>query len=292
MARLGNESVEQNTLSALQDSTDLLYTEDAWTEHLADVKPVYTTIFTFTDGAGDFRLTVSWQESQDAGETAGAFDFLSKKWTRLERGADTTTSIVDISLTNLSTGMAWQFDIQASQAVDEIRLPKYLRDFADSLQVDTKAVRKQDIDKPFLVYKSYSTKLKHMQQRTCYRYRLLTSDYTLELTRFQDRTFLSPDGLAFLPASESKMYEPRWGLNIYRIAWDTMFNQNERLPIGEGVNWEHNLETWFPKDLAMPGARETTIDGFGQLMEMLKRVGRVVGEAKEREDLVGGMTVG
>ena len=286
--------MERAALATLQDSRDLLVPHDATTERLVHVKPIYATILTLADPAGDLRLRIDWQEANDADSSTPAFEVVFNKWTRLERDSSSASPLLDISLSDLDTGQAWQFDVQAAQAVDESRLPKALSDFAHSVKIDPRAAHSYSTggDKLFVLFRSHAVNLKSIQQRMSYRYGLASSDYTLELFRFQDRTY--PPRKATLIASSGgpAVYEPRWSLNVYRVAWDTMFAINERLAVGEAADWKDDAETWFPKHF---GADDEKPDaGFGQLMEELKRIEKVVGSAESAEvgDLMDGMTIG
>jgi hypothetical protein len=111
-----------------------------------------------------------------------------------------------------------------------------------------------------------------MQQRTTYAFALKNSNYTLELTRFQDRIFPGKTG-----GVESEVYEPRWGLEIYHSVWETMFASNEHLPVGGIVDWDAGVGTWFPEDDDMDDLGQVKGDtGFGQLIEKLGEVEKLV----------------
>ena len=282
--------MEEGTLAVLRDADDLLTPQDAMTHDLVDVTPLYSAVFTFADEVGDLCLSISWEEAQDASSDTSTFEVVSTKWTRVERDTGTAYPILDISLCDLNTGMAWQFGIQAAQAVDESRLPNQLADFAHRVRIDPKEARKVNPDKSFIIHKPYAGHLRSIQQRVSYRYGLATSDYTLELTRFQTRTYPPRKSIA-LPPGEATVYEPRWSLSVSRIEWDKEFTKNERLPIGERADWNHDVDTWFPEDIPKSSEEENTGAGFAQLMEKLKKVAKLVRAAKE-EDLIGGMTVG
>jgi hypothetical protein len=256
---------------------------------LAEIKPMYTAVFTFVDPsnseAGEIRLTVIWEELQDSLLKTPTYDQTSKKWTRLERDAETPSSILNISLSDLTTGMAWQFDVHAAQTIDEARLPRGLSEFGDSVTPDAKIARKaadpSNADMSFVTYRPSNAHLKHVEQRLTYRYGLIGSDFTLELTRFQHSSF--PDRkFPILSKAELILYEARWGLSLHRIEWDTMFTKNERLPVGEKADWSRKEDVWFPSD---------TQKGFEQMMETLDHVASLVVEGEE-EDLLGGMRVG
>ena len=287
--RLGDKNMEENALKTFQEADDFLAPQDAMTRDLADVKPVYSAIFTFADEGGDFRLFMSWMETQDASCESVTFEPIANKWTRLERDSATPSSLVDMSLTDLNTGLAWQFDIQVARPVDKSRLPKTLIDFAYSVRIDAKEAHKVNSDKSFIIHKPYVGHLKSIQQQVSYRYYLIPSDYTLELARFQNRSF-PPRKSTVLPLGEATVQEPRWSVQVWRGEWDKEFTENENLAIGEQVDWRDDGDTWFPEDLNS-SAHGNIGAGFRELMKKLKRVGKMVRE-QEIEELLGGMTVG
>ncbi|KAK0850394.1 hypothetical protein LTS16_009585 [Friedmanniomyces endolithicus] len=258
----------------------------------------FTGEVTQDDRAGDYRLTVEWHEAYDESTNMTHFEIFSKKWTRLERDTNALTSLLDISLCDLSTSSAWQFDILASsQVIDETKLSPQLLAFSRNLTIDPDAALKAAKNETFVRFNPFAN-LTSFQQRTSYQYTLFNSDYTLELSRFQDRTYQSRDkGFPTTVISE-----PRWSLTVFRKAWDAMLAGNERLPVGERADWLHDVATWFPQDVG-PGSAEVDEKRSGQgWMQLLEKLGRVEGmvrevkekmeEEEEEEDLIGGMTVG
>ncbi|KAK3696548.1 hypothetical protein LTR37_017890 [Vermiconidia calcicola] len=288
---LGDQEIEQHALATLQGADGLLTPQDAITHDLADVKPVYSAVFVFAEDSGDLRLTVSWEETQDVGSSAATFELVSRKWARLERDTGSLSPIVDVCLKDLISGFAWQFDIQATQAVNESRLSEKLLDFSQSIKINAVEARKASPDKLYVIHRPFVGHLKSIQQRISCRYGIFGSDYTLELTRFQDRTF-QPRRSLIEPPKEGAVYEPRWSLDVYRLEWDKEFTKNERLAIGESADWKHDVDTWFPEDITSDSRSEDGGGvGFAQLMEKLRRVGKLMKGARE-DDLMGGMAVG
>ena len=293
--RVGHKPTEEALLLALQAAKDLITPSDATIADLSDVKPVYSAIFTFADEAGDLRLTVEWHEAHDAFNNSANLEEISKKWTRLERDNGTPTSLLDVSLTDLNSGTAWQFDILASQAADEAKLPQQLITFARNLRIDPALAKKQSADRIFVRYNPFAT-LRSIQQRISYRYTIANSDFKLELSRLQDRNY--PSRSTSSPSGMPTVYEPRWSLSVYRTEWDTMFTQNERLPIGESTTWKDDVVTWFPYDVG-PGASSVGEDegqGWEQMVDKLGRIEALVAVARAdaeemgvEEDLLGGM---
>ena len=307
ICRLGNKATEQAALQILQEWNDLITPQDATTEHLVVVQPMYSIVFTFEDSAGDLRLTVTWKLMQDADSKDEAFEGVSKKWARLERAAEDAnpktgieqydpnagmSSLLDVALTDLNTGMAWQFDVNAAQAVDKSRLSESYVEFEHSIKVNNEAVRKRSAEKLFVFYRPSGVRVKSIQQNVSYRYYLSQTDYNLELTRFQNRVFppRTAETMSFSSTAPT-VFEPRWSLSVYRTEWDQTLSENEHLPIGQKANWADDVDTWFPEDAGSEDAQRNGL-GFAQLMTKLKKVAKLMREANEGDNLVGGMKVG
>lgn len=185
--RLGDTEMEQSALATLQGATSFLMPLGPVTTKLSEVKPIYTATFTFADKLGDLCLTKSWQAAEDYGSTTLDFENVSEKWTRLDRDTGTISSLVDITLTDLSTSFGWAFTLDAAQPVDHQRLESPLIDFACNVKVDAAAALRQATDKPFVKFNAYvpETVLKSVEQRITYAYGMQDVDYNVELTRFQ-----------------------------------------------------------------------------------------------------------
>ena len=121
--------------------------EGAQGNNLVEVEPVYSVTFTFGNEAGDLRLTMIWRKADDAAGSPTGFDVESKQWTRLDRDTGSDVPLLDIALSDLNTGMAWQFDIQASQAMDEARLSKAFSEFRHSVTIDPNVVLEQSANR-------------------------------------------------------------------------------------------------------------------------------------------------
>ncbi|KAK4560565.1 hypothetical protein LTR86_005762 [Recurvomyces mirabilis] len=286
---LGNKDTERELLGTLQGASDLLMPSEAMTHDLKDIKPVYAATFTFEDPAGYYRLEVEWQETIDYQTGAANYEQTCKKWARLERDHTTPSSILDISLCDLNTSLAWQCDVLAStQVIDEWKLPEQLRKFSGTISVDPKLAAKQGGFQTFARFMSLPS-LCAVQQRRSYRFLIAASDFTLELNHFQDRMRE--------PGTDKTIqtYEPRWGLTLYRGEWDVMFTKNERLPIGEQADWQHDLGTWFPADLGRgsePVDENNPDQGWWQLMQKIEKIDGLVAEGgaladKSEENLLG-----
>lgn len=286
--------MELSSLEALKGSDGLLLPDNPFNDKLEALRPVYSATFTFADEAGDLRLTKTWHETEDAETQASAFEEISKQWTRLECDGGGAAPLLDIALSDLNTGMAWQFDIEATQSIDETKLAKKYVDFSYGMKFDRMAALAQSSDKPFVTGSAYTTSLKHVEYRITYQYGMLTeagilTDYTLELTRFQERRYPTTKTPGVSSATPS-MVEPRWSVSIYRKDWDAKFSGNASLKIGERADWPDNIDSWFPED-PQRSQPDMGQEGFSHLLKNLKRVEQVISEARV-EDLIGGMTIG
>lgn len=217
------------------------------------------------------------------------FDTFSRKWTRLDRETSTPDHLLDINVTDLINGSAWQFDIKSSQAVDEARLSPQLVAFADSIRIEAIAARKQVATEIFVRMKPLQT-LKYLRQRVSYNYNIKNTDYVLELSRFQDKSYPARK-YSLGPEEHPALYEPRWSINVYREQWDTMFATHEHLAIGTSVDWAADPDTWFPEDmLASPAHDALPGRGFEAMLEKLRMVEQLL--RSPEEILTAGMTVG
>lgn len=251
---------------------------------LEDVKPIYTAVFIIADNAGDMCLETSWKERADEPE----LEELSRTWTRLDRGTTSQSSLIDISLLNLKNSSAWHFELSASNAVDTNRLAPELWNLGKTIRADINIARQQCPEKPFVRWYNH-VPVKMLQQRTSYLFALKNSNYTLELTRFQDHVFTHRTHSLAEPNCE--VYEPRWSLEVYHSMWDTLFTRNEHLNVGAMVDWDDGVKTWFPEDDDMEDFAQVKGEaGFEQLVAKLEQVEKLV--LRPESEMFGGMEIG
>jgi hypothetical protein len=282
---LGHRYSETTSLETLRTADWLLDPRNSMDHTLSDVKPIYTAVFIFADRAGDLCLEVSWHEVEDP-PGSNKFDLveLSRQWTRLDRGSNSQSSLVDISLLNLNNRSAWHFELSASHAVENNRLDSKYHAIANSVRADIHIARQQRTDKPFAKYNPY-VPLKMLQQRTSYLFALKNSNYTLELTRFQDRVYTQ--SLHSLRELDCQVYEPRWSLEVYHSMWDTLFTRNEHLAIGAMADWDDGVKTWFEEDDDMGDLGQVKGEcGFEQLVEKLDLLEKLV--LRSESEMFGG----
>ncbi|RMZ07557.1 hypothetical protein D0860_05057 [Hortaea werneckii] len=301
--RMANESQFQAEVTQEQHAGSLLSPLDSMLSNLHEVKPTFSADFTFHDSAGNLRLTIEWQEALEHMNSARV-EYVEKgrKWTRFERDSGNATPLLDINLTDLNTGWAWQFDILASQPVDERKVPNMLQNFAKSVRVDAVPAAKLKTKYPFVLRYNAPSNLISVQERTCYSYVIANSEFNLEISRFQNRTYharfstAAPKNAA--PTSSRAApdtSEPRWSLSVYCEAWGKLFNENERLPIGQGVEWKGEMATWFPADIGSEASEKEGV-GWSQLMDNLGQIEAMIAKLKaetdeEDEDLISGVQI-
>ncbi|KAK5168000.1 uncharacterized protein LTR77_006567 [Saxophila tyrrhenica] len=289
---VGDKDIERYALETLQSARHFLDPSVVTVSELTEVRPLYSVAFTFADEAGDLRLEICWEEAKDTSYKSTEYDVVYKKWTRLDRDTGTTASIVDIALKDLTSGLAWQFDIKAAQVMEESRLSAKLKAFAESIRINPSEASKMNLDKLLVTHKPpHGVQLKSIQQKLVYRYNIKWSDFTLELAQFQDRKFSHQSSSALSSNMPTTIYDPRWSLSLYRGDWDKMLASNENLPIGERTEWEDDIDNWLPEDMTPTSDPDHKGAGFDQLMEKLKTLQNVMKDSKDTE-VGGGMTVG
>ncbi|KAI7229986.1 hypothetical protein KC330_g7175 [Hortaea werneckii] len=284
---LGDRTTEERLIDYVQHHAgSLLSPLDCALSNLHEVKPTFSADFMFHDSAD----RVEYVEKE-------------RKWTRFERDSGDPTPLLDINLTDLNSGWAWQFDILASQPVDERKVPDTLQNFANSIRIHALSAAKLKGKDPFVLRYTVLSNLISVQERTCYSYVIANSEFNLEISRFQTRIYRPHPSMAApengpraSSRTRSNTYEPRWSLSVYRQAWDTLFNENERLPVGQGVEWKSDMATWFPADIGSEMSEKEDV-GWSQLMDNLGQIEAMIARLKaetheDDEDLMSGMQIG
>jgi hypothetical protein len=236
----------------------MLVPADSQTPDLCDVQPIYSAVFTFADKPGDVRLQMSWHV------TNGDAVLFKTTWSRLERETGVATSLLDMNLTDLQTGLAWKFEITAAKDLENWEVPEPLVNFASSVRIHP-TTESSEICK---VTHSSFTMPKLVRQQAHWRYMSNVSDYTVEITRFQDRAY--PPRQSITETVVPTVFEPATSVCLYRTEWDTWFASNERLQIGTSAPWSDAMKTWFPADDGM--GTDADGDGFLQLIDKLVQI--------------------
>lgn len=250
----------------------LIVPADALTNRVEDVEPVYGASFRFLDDEdGDLWLDVAWQKAIDSYSKA-EFDMVSSRWTRCSR--EGPTKVLEASLTNLRSGLAWLFAIQAREPIDESTLAPSHKAFLSGLKLDPSALSSTGMDKMFVKYNSMSD-LKFVQQRKDYIYNVLSCDYKLKVSCFRNHR-LRHEHLGKI-VSDPTLFEASWKLEVSRTKWTTMFAENSQLDIGRLASWSNTVDVWFESD--------NGDDGWAQLMDELCKVEKIVSGLGRRHDV-------
>lgn len=88
---------------------------------------------------------------------------------------------------------------------------------------------------------------------------------------------------------ETAVSEPRWGMTVHRVEWDTCFAENEKLGIGEKTGWTAHSQRWFPQAIRCPDDQDEE-ESFRDLMKALDKLGDVL-RSRKVEDLMSGMSI-
>lgn len=260
--------------SRLQKAETLLLPKDVMQTKLSEMKASYTAEFVFQDDAGNLQLTMAWERNDDL--VGGGFELLpqNRRWIRLDRDTGKATEMVDMILTDLHTGSAWDFDIKTSHTVTPDRVPGDLKQFHNGVKIFIK-----DSDElPVIKHESsHQRSLISIKVSAVYRYSIKATDYTLELSNYQLKEFGQRSTLYAEP--EVKLWEPRWGLSVYRTDWDNRFSENERLKVSEKTKWKDEFEEWFPAEASFDSTEGD--DGFKQLLERLGEIEKIVRDPVE-----------
>lgn len=263
MKRLGDRYQESKALERLQKADDLLQPLDMFSQDVSLTKPIYSASFIFPSERGDLKLLMTWNEAADQGD-ATQFTEPSVKWTRLDRDTGREAKVLSLSLTDLHTSSAIQFEITATDIVEKLRISTPLTNFVKQVSIKPEAVLRRDRTKPFVTYNQFAT-LKSMRQSITYKYGIKPGNYTLEVTELQDRVYTKP-------MQPPTVYEPRVSLHAYRTEWDTMLGKNERLAVGTKAEWDDEITTWLPPDWEF----EEGTEGFKQLLQKMTRIEEIV----------------
>ena len=234
-------------------------------DDLKDVQPTFAAFFQFEDRTGDLCLLKSWHLDEDAQGNATQLVEEKDRWSRLDRDTGKANHLVDMALTDLHTGNAWQFDVTATRAVDEDKIDEVYTNFAKRVKIEP-GLALEFANENFVRW-AQVIPLKTMRQEVHYRYNIRKTDYVLDLVHFQNNEF--PAGQTSVKHLTPKTFESCWGLSVSRADWGTMFSKNERLPIGTHADWQDDMETWFPQ-FGYNTADGT--DGFLQLVDKLEQI--------------------
>lgn len=216
------------------------------------MEPSFAAIFTFQDAAGDYCFYISWKKVNDldGGQTRTSFVRGAKKWTRFNAGANGPEKLLNATLTDLKMPSSWAIELLASHtltAKQVRRLPVHLVSFTDGITLDQAVLMRQEPNQRFIRYREM-TDLKSARQMTTYQYFIRNTDYTIELSKFNDIIYINSPGQNL---ETPRMQTDSWSLNVYRQNWDNLFAENAALKAGKRVEWAEsaNMEMWFPKNM-------------------------------------------
>jgi hypothetical protein len=183
---------------------------------------------------------------------------------------------MNMSLLDLESGLAWAIELTGSRAVDEKRLPPKLANFPNEVSIDAQIMSSaREPDQRFLRY-PVTSGLKHVRQMITYEFDITRTEYTLDVTKFNDTVYDASQ-----PPQTPTLSKDAWSLSLDCVAWKTNFAMNESLPIGERADWDDDFSKWFAKDMGTADDdddddEEEEPDGFLQLLAKLNEIEALV----------------
>ncbi|QIX02013.1 hypothetical protein AMS68_007530 [Peltaster fructicola] len=266
---IGDKAIEDTVLSTLKRASTLLEPCHMMHDHLSDVLPLLTSIFHFELPDGNYELTMVWEavlESSGGGMTYAA---RRTSWVKLDSDSSLPAQLLDVHVLRLDTGLAWHFDMQATQSIADHRLPERLRPFEARVQLDRDLLQRKIKNKPFVRFGAGEYGLKSLKCSTTHTFRLRESDYLLEVSCWQRWEYPQ----CRLPAGRAapKVLEQRWSLAVYHANWDKMLVENRSMRVGETAKWDDGIKVWFPNELHEED-RDPAQKGLQYLMSRLMQV--------------------
>ncbi|KAI9827580.1 MAG: hypothetical protein M1832_004930 [Thelocarpon impressellum] len=277
-------------ISFCRQASDWLDPVDAMTRSLADVEPHYSASFHLAPfgNSGSMRLDVAFVEA-----SPGSFDMSLQRWLRTEDSALARDPLTGqwrgrmplaACVMDLQRRTAWQFEIVTGNRMEEGRITPVMRDFADSIRLRAVATKGDDgTTKTSMSFSADELRVEGRAERTHYRYLLKNSTYLLEITR--NRHFPAAK------AGVSMKAQTTWEASLYNMEWDTTFQEQLTLRIGEAGSWKPDLDTFFPSSAAGEG-REGR-DGFSAFLEQVRVVVELLARRKSgKPDVLDGQGEG
>lgn len=238
--------------------------------NLVDVRPSYHVSFTFQDPAGDICLSIQWSEQIDTRRKTSSLSSRRPRWTRLKTGDSRPTMLMNMSLTNRETGLAWAIELLSSRALDDKRLPPKLLEFAEEVSINPEIMTNANQPNQRFVGYPLLPGLKSVRQMITWQFGITKTDYSLNCTKFND-TIYDPAQ----PFHEPKFSKDSWSLILDSETWNASFAQNESLAIGERADWEDDFAKWFEKDIGTTDDEDDVdgeFSGFKQLLGKLDAI--------------------
>lgn len=238
--RLGDCELESKALRRCFEADTQLAALDGAIEHVSQVKPAYVAEFVFEHGDGDLLLSMVWETRLDMND-GPRLQKTAQHWLRHEVGHTGPRKLVDVSLTDLTTGSAWAIELVATRSVDISRLPKDLVTFAAAVTVDKAKAWDTEHTESFLKF-TPRTSLRSVRQMTRYSFNVTDTDLILEV--MESKSILN----ASIGAVQEHSDRSAWSVSMYRQAWDDSFTENNTLEVGKSTTWKDSLEDWFPAE--------------------------------------------
>lgn len=112
-------------------------------------------------------------------------------------------------------------------------------------------------------------------EKTAIRFRVKSTNYILEIARYDQYERVPDKNLPGLPGDFSKAPSTSWAASLFDPNWDNLLGQHANLPAGAPTQYSPELNTFFA-----PREQSETSDqsaNFWQFIDMVKKVARILG---------------
>ena len=110
------------------------------------------------------------------------------------------------------------------------------------------------------------------EQKTSFRYRIRNQNqWMFEFSRYD----LYPGNL------HGASPKTQWGATFWNSEWDRVLKENSKAEIGNGANWDPEVETFFPSHDA---AGKADAQGLKEFLERTKTIAEVLDEDGEDDE--------
>lgn len=262
------------------------------------VEPRYAVNFEFEGAdAGLLRLEAEFARSPGS----GLFEVSQRRWIRpqvddrdkppplqiavldFERYVLLAHNIVISSCQSISKTLSrsdWQLEIKALEFQEASSIDQALKTFSHSIQFTPGADDGlRGVGKRRVTF-SNSVPVARLIEKSSVRYRLVGTNYVLEIARYDAYHRVSNPGFYGLPGQPvvKQMTETpvtSWGASVFDLQWDNLLGKHASFGLGHTAEWSPSLNTFFP--CPKESKSTNTSAGFTHFIQMVKQIAAILG---------------